>query len=115
MYRDFVNKEINSGSLGVPELDEAMIQAIDGLSAINNEQIQLWENLPDATPGRKEKLAELYARDERLDYAKNRVETSDVVNYSIKKEIIDNWSTQIGFNYEISEHIMFRAEYGYRA
>ncbi|MFT6971667.1 MAG: hypothetical protein ACJAR3_002520 [Roseivirga sp.] len=115
MYRDFANQESSTGSLGVPELDQGIIKAIDGLSAINNEQIQLWENLPDATPGKEEKLKELNARGERLDYATNRVESSDAVNYRIKKEIIDNWSTQIGFNLELSEHFMVRAELGYRA
>jgi len=115
MYRDFVNKENNTGSLGVPELDEAMTKAINGFSAINNEQIELWESLPDATPGRDEKLTELYAREERLDYAGDRIENSDAINYSINKEIINNWSTQVGFNFEISPHFMYRAELGYRA
>lgn len=115
MFREFVNKGNNTGSLVVPELDEAMTKAIDGFSAINNEQIVLWESLPDATPGKDEKLTELYARDERLVYAKDRVESSDAVNYSIKKELIENWSTQIGFNFEISAHWMYRAELGYRA
>lgn len=114
MYRDFVNKEVNTGSLGVPELDEAMGSAIDGFSAINDQQIALYESLP-STPGNVEKLEELYARETRLDAAGARIDNSDAVNYRIKKEIIDNWSTQIGFNFEISEHWMYRAEYGYRA
>lgn len=115
MYRDFVNKDNNTGSLGVPELDEAMGRAIDGFTTINNEQIDLWESLPDATPGKDEKLAELYAREMRLENAKDRVDGSDAINYSINKEIINNWSTQIGFNFEITEHWMYRAELGYRA
>lgn len=115
MYRDFVNKENNTGSIPVPELDEAMINAIDGLTEINNAQIEFWESLPDATPGKNEKLAELYARDDRLINAKSRVENSDAINYSIKKEIIENWSTQIGYNFEISDHWMVRGELGYRA
>ncbi|GGZ67628.1 hypothetical protein [Algibacter mikhailovii] len=114
MYRDFVNKENNTGSIGVPELDEAMLRAIDAFSTINNEQIVFWESLPDATPGKDEKLAELYARENKLDSAADRVENSDTINYSIKKEIIDNWSTQIGFNFEISNNWMYRAELGYR-
>ena len=114
MYRDFVNTENNTGSLGVPELDEGMIKAIDGLTAINDQQIELWESMPDIKPGKDEKLAELYARGERLSYAKDRVENSNAINYSIKKEIINNWSTQIGFNFEISDHWMYRAELGYR-
>lgn len=114
MYRDFVNKENNTGSLGVPELDEAMLKAINGFTAINNEQIALWESLPNATPGKEEKLEELYARQDRLIDATDRVENSNAINYNINKEIIDNWSTQIGFNFEISEHWMYRAELGYR-
>lgn len=115
MYRDFVNKENNTGSIPVPELDEAMINAIDGLTEINNVQIEFWESMPDAAPGKDEKLAELYNRDERLTNAKSRVENSDAINYSIKKEIIENWSTQIGYNFEISDHWMVRGELGYRA
>ena len=115
MYRDFVNKDNNTGSLAVPELDEAMTRAIDGFTVINNEQITLWESLPNATPGKEEKLEELYARDERLVSAKDRVENSNAINYSINKEIINNWSTQIGLNFELSNHWMYRAELGYRA
>lgn len=115
MYRDFVNKENNTGSISVPEFDEAMINAIDGFTDINNAQIEFWESLPDATPGKDEKLAELYARDERLVDAKSRVENSETINYSIKKEIIENWSTQVGYNFEITPNWMFRGELGYRA
>ena len=60
-------------------------------------------------------LYDFYARDERLGYAKDRVENSDAINYSINKEIINNWSTQVGFNFEISPHFMYRGELGYRA
>ena len=115
MYRDFINKESNTGSLGVPELDEAMTNALDAFLTINDEQIAFWESLPDATPGKEDKLTELNARDERLGNAKDRVESSDAINYRINKEIINNWSTQIGFNFEISPHWMYRGEYGYRA
>lgn len=114
MYRDFVNKQVNSGSLGVPEFDEAMSNAIDGLSAINDQQIALYESLPP-TPGNVEKLEELYARKVRLDEAGARIDNSDTINYSINKELIESWSTQIGFNFELTDHYMFRAEYGYRA
>lgn len=115
MYRDFVNKEVNTGSLGVPELDEGMTKAVDALLTINQEQIDFWEDLPPATPGRQEKLDELNQRNGRLNDAKDRIENSNAINYSIKKEIIDSWSTQVGFNYEINQHFMFRGEYGYRA
>lgn len=114
MYRDFVDKKSNTGSLGVPELDEAMIKAINGFTTINDEQITLWESLPDMTPGKEEKLTELYARDSRLSDAKDRVENSNAINYTINKEIINNWSTQVGFNFEMSKHYMLRAELGYR-
>ena len=114
MYRNFVDKDISTGSLGVPELDEAMTKAVDGFLDINEGQIDFWEGLPDATPGKDEKLAELYERNTSLNNAKDRIESSNAINYSIKKEIINNWSTQIGFNYEISNHLMYRGEYGYR-
>ncbi len=115
MYRNFVNKEMNTGSLGVPELDAGMIKAVDALLVINQKQIDFWEGLPDVTPGKDEKLDELNQRNDNLVGAKDRINNSNAINYSIKKEIIDNWSTQIGFNYEITPNFMFRGEYGYRA
>ncbi len=114
MYRDFVDKEINTGSLGVPELDEAITKAVDGFLDINQEQIIFWEGMPDAAPGKDEKLTQLYERENTLNNAKNKIESSDAINYSIKKEITENWSTQVGFNYEISNHLMYRGELGYR-
>lgn len=114
MYRDFVNKENNTGSIGVPELDASMLRAVDGLTTINDQLIEKWENKPDAAPGKDEKLAELYARDERLSGAADRIENSNAINYDIKKEIVNNWSTQIGFNFEITDHWMYRGEVGYR-
>ncbi len=70
--------------------------------------------MPDGAPGKDEKLDELNARNEKLESASDRIENSNAVNYSIKKEIINSWSTQVGFNFEYSEHWMFRGEYGYR-
>ena len=114
MYRNFVDKESNTGALGVPELDEGMTKAVDGLLVINESQIELWESMPDITPGKDEKLIELNARNDRLNHGKDRIESSDAINYTIKKEIINSWSTQVGFNLEISENWMYRAELGYR-
>lgn len=115
MYRDFVNKGNNTGSINIPELDQGMVKAIDALLEINQEQIDFWEALPSATPGKDEKLDELNKRNTRLVDSKDRVESSDAINYSIKKEITNNWSTQVGFNFEITKNIMYRAEVGYRA
>lgn len=114
MYRNFVDKEVNSGALGVPELDQGISKAIGALTQINQSQIELWESLPPSTPGRDEKLDELYAKEARLNHAQDRVDNSDAINYSIKKEIDDNWSTQIGFNLEITPNWMYRGEVGYR-
>jgi len=114
MYRNFVSKENNTGSLDVPELDEGITNALDAFIDINNEQIDFWESMPDQAPGKDEKLAELYERDQRLNEGIDRLASSDAVNYSIRKEIINNWSTQIGFNFEISDHWMYRGELGYR-
>ena len=114
MYRDFVNKENNTGSLGVPELDAGMVKAVDALLVINQEQIDFWEGMPDAAPGKDDKLDELNQRNNSLTSAKGRIENANAINYSIKKEIINNWSTQIGFNYEINKNFMYRAELGYR-
>lgn len=114
MYREFVDKENNTGSLGVPELDEAMTQAIDGITAITDARIDLLESLP-STPERDEEIADLYIRKDKLDTAGERIENGDAINYKIKKEIIDNWSTQVGFNFEINDNWMYRGELGYSA
>jgi len=115
MYRDFVNKEMNTGSLGVPELDEGMKKAVDGLAEINQQEIDDLEDKAALTPRQQERLDRLNQRQVRLVEASDRIENSNAINYSIKKEIIDNWSTQVGFNYEITPNFMFRGELGYRA
>jgi hypothetical protein len=115
MYRNFVNREMNTGSLGVPELDEAMLKAVDGFLEINQKQIAFWEGMPPEAPGRDEKLDELNKRKDKLEDSRDKIEGNNALNYSIKKEIINCWSTQIGFNFEYTENIMFRGEYGYRA
>ena len=114
MYRNFVDREVNTGSLGVPEMDEAMNKAVGGLLDITQERIDFWEGLPDATPGKDENLKDLNKKHDNLTAAQARINDGNAINYSIKKEILNNWSTQIGFNFEISEHLMFRGEYGYR-
>ncbi len=114
MYRNFVDRDINSGSLGVPELDEAMIKAVDGLINLTQERIDFWEGMPDATPGKDENLQDLNKKHDNLTSAKTRIEDANAINYSIKKEIINSWSTQVGFNFEISQNWMIRGEYGYR-
>jgi len=114
MYRNFVNKEVNTGSLGVPELDEGMTKAVDALLKINQEQIDFWEGMPDAAPGKDDKLKELNERKDNLDDAKDRIANTNAINYRIKKEIINNWSTQVGFNFEMSKNWMIRSELGYR-
>ncbi len=114
MYRNFVDRGINTGSLGVPELDEAMSKAVDGLLNITQERIDFWEGMPNATPGKDENLKDLNEKHDKLTDAQTRIDDANAINYSIKKEIISNWSTQVGFNFELSQHLMFRGEYGYR-
>ncbi len=114
MYRDFVSQENNTGSIGVPELDAGILMALNSFIETNQERIDFWESMPDAAPGKTEKLEELNNRQDKLYDSKAKVENSNAINYSIKKEITDNWSTQIGFNFEINKHFMYRAELGYR-
>ena len=114
MYRNFVDREVNTGSLGVPELDEAMTKAVDGLLSITQERIDFWEDMPDAAPGKADNLKDLNEKHDKLTATKTRISDANAINYSIKKEIINNWSTQVGFNFEISKNIMIRGEYGYR-
>lgn len=112
MYREFVDKENNTGSLGVPELDEAMTQAIDGITDITKARLKVLELNPDENA---EEIQRLKDRLVRLDNAGDSIENTDAVNYKIKKEIIDNWSTQVGFNFEINDNWMYRGELGYSA
>ncbi len=113
MYRNFVGREMNTGSLGVPELDAGMIKAVDALLNITQERIDFWEKMPDSET-KDEKLNELNQRKDKLNSAKDRIKNENAINYSIKKEIINNWSTQVGFNFEINKNWTYRAELGYR-
>ena len=70
--------------------------------------------MPDNVPDKDEKLDELNTRNAKLVAAKDRIASSNAINYSIKKEIINNWSTQVGFNFEITKNWTYRAELGYR-
>tara|TARA_B100000809_G_scaffold118758_1_gene117072 strand:- start:40667 stop:41776 length:1110 start_codon:yes stop_codon:yes gene_type:complete len=114
MYREFVNKDNNTGSLGVPELDKGISRAIDGLTTMTVARRELLESLPN-TPERQEEIDELVIKEKKLYDTGVRVDNGDAINYRIKKEIIDNWSTQVGFNFEINENWMYRGELGYSA
>ena len=111
MYRNFVDKTVNTGALGVPELDEGMSKAIGALTEINDTKIKIEESKPNPD---QDKLDELYAKDARLNHAQGRIDNSDAINYTIKKEITEKWSTQIGFNWEINPNWQYRGELGYR-
>ena len=117
MYRDFVDQKGNNGkiNLGValPGLGENWFIALDNKLTSN----QVIIDDPNSTPR------------EVLDATKQNTLINEVVipasvrmfdkvygselNYLIKKEIIQKWSTQIGFNFEITPNWMYRGELGY--
>ncbi|MCK5907404.1 MAG: hypothetical protein KAG37_07425 [Flavobacteriales bacterium] len=118
MYRDFVGHEANNGNVMledyIPELKPTILDGINGKIAINEDLIADRDYPYSVDDPSK---VNLIARNKVLDATYKRIEAapSSVVSYSIKKEIVNPWSTQIGFNWEITPNWMFRGETGYSA
>ena len=117
MYRDFVGHEANIGNVMldeyIPGLRPAILEGIDGRITRNEETITwLEETKPDNWRAKKVLLE---TRNESLSERYLQIDEAPpgVISYSIKKEIINPWSTQVGFNWEITENWMFRGELGY--
>ncbi|MCK5781371.1 MAG: hypothetical protein KAH10_02195, partial [Flavobacteriales bacterium] len=98
-----------------PEMKDGILTGIDTRITRNEDQI-IWleETRPDGwrtkkafLEGRNQSLGEKYVAIDEAPPSK--------VSYSIKKEIINAWSTQVGFNWEISPNWMYRGELGYSA
>lgn len=116
MYRNFVGHEANHGNVLLaeyfPELKDGILDGIDN-RILRNEGLIDDPNYP-YTPDEPTKI-QLRLRNEGLNEIYARVDSAppSQVNYSLKKEIIQPWSLQVGFNYEITEHWMYRGELGY--
>ncbi len=132
MYRGFVDAQGNSGSIKLnevfPELGNNAFSAITDRTAGNNAQITSNNEAINAlNPNRPQDQLRITAleasndllikKNEGLSTLDNSLQTlvAQDVNYSIKKELIDNWSVQFGFNFQINKHWMYRGEFGHQA
>lgn len=116
MYRNFVGHEANNGNVMLaeyfPGFKDGILEGIDNKVA-SNEDLIADPDYPysDDDPTK----IQLRLRNEGLNEISGRIENAppSQVNYSLKKDIIQPWSLQVGFNYEISQNWMFRGELGY--
>ena len=115
MYREFVEAKGNFGSIALdealPNIGNQLFPAIDERINANNEEIA---GLNPNNPIDQARIQVLENKNESLREIESvfvELISSDV-NYGIKKEIINNWSVQFGFNLEINDHIQVRGEFG---
>lgn len=115
MFRDFIDQE---GNFGAVALDQALPNIGDKVfSAINDKRDANKEEIAGLNPNnpidnlRIQKLENQNERLEEIETVFEELISSDV-NYDIKKEIINNWSVQFGFNLEINDYVHFRGEFG---
>jgi hypothetical protein len=115
MYRESIGNQGNFGSITIgealPNLGDELFPAIDERVASNNEKIA---ELDPNNPIDQIQIAALEKKNEALREIESSMENllGADVNYGIKKEVINNWSVQFGFNLEINEKLTFRGEFG---
>lgn len=115
MRRGFVDSDGNFGTVTFeqvfPELGGHILPAIDDKIVNNNNQIAA---LDPSSPSEALQIAKLEKQNEVLYSIDGAVETAigADINYDIKKDIVNNWSVQFGFNLELSESWMIRGEFG---
>jgi len=117
MYRNFVNHEKSNGSIKfeevAPGFREGILEGIENTHAKISERIDyLQTEQPFGWEKRVENLQDKNAKLEET-YEEIYNKPSGEIHYSIKKEIKKLWSTQVGFNWEISPNWMYRGELGY--
>ena len=116
MYRNFVGHEANNGNVILadyfPGMKDGILEGIDNKVASNEELIADPDYPYNAEDPTK---IQLRTRNTALNEISGRIENAPPaqVNYSLKKDIIQPWSLQVGFNYEITQNWMFRGELGY--
>lgn len=112
MYRNFIGAKGNEGSIGFdeifPDLDANFNAAVDDKIANNDEII----NNPSTSTSEKIKLQ---AQNQALNTIEEKVNESGLfttnIGYSIKKELIQTVTFQMGFNVQINKNWMVRGEY----
>lgn len=113
MYRDFMGADGNNGSIGMdevfPEADATFNQLADDKIAENQEAI---DELGPFDPQR----VVLEARNTAIRTIQDAVNDSGffttTVEYFIRKEMIQAWTFQFGFNFQINRNWALRGEYG---
>tara|TARA_B110001454_G_C12673583_1_gene414842 strand:+ start:169 stop:1257 length:1089 start_codon:yes stop_codon:yes gene_type:complete len=115
MNRDFIGADGSSGSIKFNEI-------FPDLDATFNEQItEKISNNTDIINGlnpilNSDEIIKLKAKNLALERIQTSVNESEAfsksINYSIKKEMIQTYTFQFGFNLQLNKHWMFRGEYG---
>lgn len=116
MYRNFVGHEANNGNVMLedyfPGLKDGILEGIDNKIVVNQGLIADPNYPYNADEPTK---IQLRTRNLALTRISARIESAppSQINYQLKKEIVQPWSLQVGFNYEITQNWMFRGELGY--
>lgn len=116
MWRGFVESDGNFGAVTFeevfPEIGSRVFPAIDAKLESNNQKIAAIS--PPSRPSDVAELAKLEAQNVILGEIDAAFESafSQDINYEIEKDIVNNWSVQFGFNFEINEKLAFRGEFG---
>jgi hypothetical protein len=115
MYRGFVDNEGNFGAVAIdealPNIGNNVFSAIEQQISLNNEKIAA---LDPNNPLDQIQIEILEKGNERLYEIESAFEglISSDVNYGIKKDLVNHWSVQFGFNFEINDNLTFRGEFG---
>lgn len=115
MRRGFVETDGNFGQVTFeqvfPDIGSTVLPAIDDKISSNITKI---ESLDASSPTDAYLIAKMEAQNEILYNVEDSFEKAinTDINYNIKKDIVNNWSVQFGFNLEINESWMFRGEFG---
>lgn len=115
MYRGFIDNQGNFGSVAIdealPNIGSNVFAAIDQQINSNNEKIA---GLDPNDPIDQIQIEVLERRNETLYEIESAFEglVSSDVNYGIKKDLINHWSLQFGFNLEINKNLTVRGEFG---
>ncbi len=124
MYRDFVTSEPNTGTItlreALPQLEGQVVNGMDNKITSNKVTIAEIEDIPvaDRTPEQREALRRAQTGNAVLIPIHDRLlENQDEIwgtqiNYLIKKELLQPFTFQFGFNYQLNPQFMVRGEYG---
>ncbi|WP_456457838.1 hypothetical protein [Reichenbachiella sp.] len=115
MYRDFIGSDGNNGSIGLdevfPDADATFNQRVDDKVQANEDEIADLHPIFDAS-----EILKLRAENAILQEIQTTVNDSGLftasIDYFIRKEMIQAWTFQFGFNFQINKTWAVRGEYG---